>query len=817
MAVIKIRTKSGRVKTIVRKIKKSSSKKSSSSSKKSPTKSFFVSLSRDGTETHKVTQGGKTTVKTFPAKKSSSNKSRQQTISPKVLESTKTPIKKKSLERKEITKEFLKKVQAAGIQKPQFTNTLQQRSLAGETLTTKERQQIKTQAERGAIEIRKREIETAKGLAKGVALGLKEIFIDPVVGSFNYGRNLVRRAEKQGTGTLNVLNSDLKKIATGAKNTAVFVKNNPIQSAILVGAAAQQGAGSTAAAFRKDPAVATGKAIAFLFPGQIFKGAKGTVQIAQRISPKYVKEVEGVFKLKKKGFWSSTKDFLKGPKKELPKQFAKNPDIILKKQTVKSGALPLAEQAKFAGKEVTAVNAAANQITSWIGRKKLIRKPIPGEDKFPANIKKLLKKFDSGTKLTKKEFALTNKWLKKNVAPNITLLERSLYLDPASGLRVSRLGIEKQPVARLRDIFKGQFQIRSNKPQVLIFENAKVARFPKNLKDVQEKLKAGKKLNEKETNRLIEWQVKTGSGKFKPIGSTIYQGGRELEVTLAPGEFIKRIKRVGFTFIEGKKVNFVTAEVYKPTKAILNKVNNASKGKLSKTEIKTLEKDLSKKLGRKVKVDTPETRARARPQKNLPLLRVSGKNLRIAGLSKIKRSPPTPRRKPSVAGRGRGPTPPPKRGKTPKRPLKTPPRKPVVRPPKRPTKTPRSPPTIRKTPRTPPSAPPSAPPRKPRAITKLSFDTKLPRGERLAFNFKYRRKGKVIERSIKLPENRALKFAVNFIKRTPARSFELVAVSTTKVKDINKPNLKDFNIRKTKKALLVVEKAKSAGKGIRRR
>jgi AraC-like DNA-binding protein len=242
--------------------------------------------------------------------------------------------------------------------------------------------------------------------------------------------------------------------------------------------------------------------------------------------------------------FSSVSDFLKGRKPGQFKKFTKDPGLALKLQTVKSGATPLSKQALLAGKEVTAVNASANQITSWLKRKKIIRKPIPGEADFPIKIKKLLEKFDTGKKLTTKEFAETNIWLQKNVAPNITLLERSLYLDPASGLRVSRLGIQPAQSATLKDILKGNFRLweRGSKPQILVFENAKIAKFPKSLNVVKRKLLAGQKLTVAETNKLIEWQVKIGSGKFKPIGSTIYSGGIELEVTLAPGELIKRIK-----------------------------------------------------------------------------------------------------------------------------------------------------------------------------------------------------------------------------------------------------------------------------------
>jgi len=77
-----------------------------------------------------------------------------------------------------------------------------------------------------------------------------------------------------------------------------------------------------------------------------------------------------------------------------------------------------------------------------------------------------------------------NLWLQKNIVSNITLLERSLYLDPASGLRISRLGIKKSATATLKDILKGNFRLweKAGKPQVLIFERLRVGKIPKIVK-----------------------------------------------------------------------------------------------------------------------------------------------------------------------------------------------------------------------------------------------------------------------------------------------------------------------------------------------
>ena len=398
----------------------------------------------------------------------------------------------------------------------------------------------------------------------------------------------------------------------------------------------------------------------------IGKAATTSLKVISKIHPKYVKNIKGKWVIRNTPLetfsvlgkerylakrvqkpsivrpFSSVADFLKGRKTGQFKRFTKDPGLILKEQTVVSGAKPLSEQILLAGKEVTAVHADRAQLTSWIRLGKIIRKPIPGQKKwndysmFPKKMKIIIEKFDNGKTLSIKEFAEINIWLQRNVAPNITLLERSLYLDPASGLRIARLGVGAEIRATLKDIFKGNFRFSlvGKKPQVLIFEKLRVGKIPKIVKNIEKKLKLGKPLTQKEVNLFQKYYQLKVTGEAKAIGSTIYQGGRELEVTIAPGEFIKRIKRVGFTYIEGTKVTFVTAEIFKPSKAILKQVKLANLGKLTKNQLSNLERILSKKLGRKVKVETPlrtkgilkEIRRR---DTNIPVIRVDKFGLRV--------------------------------------------------------------------------------------------------------------------------------------------------------------------------------------------
>ena len=679
-----------------------------------------------------------------------------------------------------------------------------------------------------------------KGLEKGSKKAIKE--------AFNYGKRITKEAQKGNF----VIDDDLKKISKlifkGAKTTAdktkkltLFVKKNPELSALIVGSAVYSGVafiGATGSkitklsikSYNKNPAYFLGQVVGVLVPiTEIKTGA----QFISKLSPKYVKATGEVFKIKKSPFVSIDK-FLKTKLPKVYKGFINNPEIILKKQTVKTGAKTLSEQTELAGQTVTAVNASADRLTSWLGRKKLIRKPFnltrkekqfpKGEASFPKEIKTLLNKFDNGDNLTVKEFSYINKWLQSNIAPNVTLLERSLYLDPDKGLRIKRLGIKKSRNATFKDILKGDFKLweKAQKPQVLIFENAKIQSFPKRLKDVQKKLKQGKKLTEKETNRLIAWQVKTGSGKFKPIGSTIYQGGIELEVTLAPGEYIKRIKKVGFTYIDGKKVDFVTSEIYKPTKLDLKKIKKAQIGKLDPVELSKLEKDLSDKLGRKIKIETPKTK-KLRRSRNLnsdvPILRVDGRYIRRLKLIKklIKRKTSTRKRstrKTSTGKRSIRKSSTGKRSKGKPSARKITPKKPSTGKPSTRKITPKKPRTpkpkiikIIKTPilrlRLPPIAIESPKLNNKVIIFKAKYRER--RNENKLYN--KRTNPRVVKTVTKTTtKNRMYKYIADKVLNNLARSFkvEVIGLTKKKIKDISKPKeLESFKISKGKNPLVL--------------
>jgi len=480
--------------------------------------------------------------------------------------------------------------------------------------------------------IQKREVKIlSKRVAKNYGRGaqvLTDTMIMALINTGIGGKELVVAMSKSPKAAWATIAALPAAIGTGLKKDFnTLMSGDPLEIALLwaeyeaVGRLLEAGGKLTGKVLLKvNPflkKIKNGKIILKVAPSEIFK-VKGTERFLRtRVQAPSFKRP-----------FATVADFLKGRKPGQFKKFQKTRGLELQVQTVKSGAKTLSEQVKFSGKQVTAVNAAADQLTSWLKRKQIIRKPIPGEALFPSNIKRILKKFDKGIKLTQKEFGDVNRWLRKNVADNITLLERSLYLDPASGLRISRLGIQAERTATLRDLFTGNFKLRANKPQILIFENAMIEKLPKTLSKVKNKLLKNQKLTEAEVNQLIAWQVKR-SGKFKPIGSTIYEGGIELEVTLAPGEIIKRVRKAGTVVIEGKKVSMVMAEVYRPTAAIRLKIKLAQLGKLAKSELAKLEKFLSKKANRKIKIETPEVKSRIRlsgrrrNSKYRPVVRIS--------------------------------------------------------------------------------------------------------------------------------------------------------------------------------------------------
>ncbi len=163
--------------------------------------------------------------------------------------------------------------------------------------------------------------------------------------------------------------------------------------------------------------------------------------------------------------------------------------------------------------------------------------------------------------------------VEKPRVPGSPELERALFVDPTTRLRISRLGVLPQKEAKLLDIISGDVTFRRARPQAVLFERVKVAKFPKGLKDVEKALKAGKTLTPSQARRLEKFQLMP-TGEFKPVGFLT----REPELVLAPGEIIRKRGVPAVTVIKGRRVPIIRAEVIKAPKLIdLNSLPSVDK------------------------------------------------------------------------------------------------------------------------------------------------------------------------------------------------------------------------------------------------
>lgn len=292
--------------------------------------------------------------------------------------------------------------------------------------------------------------------------------------------------------------------------------------------------------------------------------------------------------------------------------------------TVKVGSITdikesVSKQLTREGKKVTAITAQASKIVGFIKRKNIIRKPIPGETDLTKTTKILLSKFDKG-KLSAKQVLELNKRIRKETTgkvqqKGVDLLERSTFFDPNKVLRKSRLAIKDEviPEGTFFDLIRGRASIfqKKAKPQILLVEEF-VEKLPrtKEFASIRTKIArsrvAGKdpNLTADELARLSRFQV-TPSGKLKPIGSTTFQGGLEREVTIAPKEIIKRVKKLGTLKVGNKRVPIIAVKIVKGKENVgiikrVQKITGEIK-KLTLKKNKTKNPRIKKQLENKIK------------------------------------------------------------------------------------------------------------------------------------------------------------------------------------------------------------------------
>ncbi|KKK41239.1 hypothetical protein LCGC14_2776280, partial [marine sediment metagenome] len=255
---------------------------------------------------------------------------------------------------------------------------------------------------------------------------------------------------------------------------------------------------------------------------------------------------------------------------------------------------PIKKQISGAGKRTTAVSTQADKLVGLIKSKRAIWKPIPNEAQLPTQVKALIKRFDEG-KITKKQLISLDAQLLRRGRKGI--LERGFFADPKGRIRPSRLGLQRSKGNLLADIIRGNITFRRAKPQILVFRNTLVQKFPKKLQKVKLKLSQGKKLTRKETEALLEFQL-TKSGKFKPLGFN----SKESEIILSPDEIVRRVKKLGDIEVNGQLVPIIETEIIKSKGELGKLIRKINRGKkLTKVEDRKFTKLLKKQSGFKVK------------------------------------------------------------------------------------------------------------------------------------------------------------------------------------------------------------------------
>lgn len=248
------------------------------------------------------------------------------------------------------------------------------------------------------------------------------------------------------------------------------------------------------------------------------------------------------------------------------------------------------------GTSRVATSSQANKLVGLIKGGKIVRKPLGTtkagkkiEDVLSTAGKRRLVRFDKGN-ISPRDLVSLDREVKIKGGKGI--LERSFFADPAGRVRPSRLGVEKEKPLSLYESISEDITFRKSKPQVLVFKDAQIEKLPRSLQGIKNKLRAGKPLTNLESAKLVQFQLKR-SGKFKPLGFV----SKESEITLAPGELIRRKRVLGSINVRGRRVPIVKVEVYRPkanTKKLITKLRNK---KITKKEIAQLNRRLKKETG----------------------------------------------------------------------------------------------------------------------------------------------------------------------------------------------------------------------------
>jgi hypothetical protein len=458
---------------------------------------------------------------------------------------------------------------------------VQQRSYEKLRNLSAERERTTSKNQKTLAQAYKRELAIAGTTALGVGASA-------ISGFIKLPRNLVTLATNPKMIVKGIKNLP-KSIKAGGENFGQILKTSPTQGLAKIGGEilVLKGTGSALKVTGKLGTKAFNKInpkFVGVKKGKInIKVAKETFKVSGK--NKYLKRRVLKVTLKKP---ITIIDKLKGRK---PGQFAKFQKTGGVKLRVvgKIPTMSLRKQTSLAGKRITAISSQQNRLLTIIRRNKLIRKPIPNEATFSNSIKNNLKRFDKGL-LNKKQIINLNTQIKKTGSKG--LLERSFFLDPSRNIRPSRLGLTNERPANFMDYIADDITFKRGKPQILLFQDLKVSKFPNYLKNVKKKLNKNSPLSKSEADQLLNWQLKN-SGKAKPVGFIT----KEAEVTIAPTEIIKRGRKIATTNIRGRNVNIISASIKKPTKITSTLLKKANSGKITKKELSKLKNRLQKETG----------------------------------------------------------------------------------------------------------------------------------------------------------------------------------------------------------------------------
>jgi hypothetical protein len=236
----------------------------------------------------------------------------------------------------------------------------------------------------------------------------------------------------------------------------------------------------------------------------------------------------------------------------------------------------LKSQLDLQGGTVTAVSGQRD-LFSPLANELEVNKPIPISTNYKGLSESTLKQLEGlkyGKDFSLKQIENLNIAVKKETGSK-GLLETSFFADPRGRLRPKRLVLKEPQEVSIIDVLRNKVSLkdisfRKNKPQAIVFEKTVIEKIPRNVKT---------------PTQLLKFQ-QARSGKFKPVGFLT----PESEITLAPGEIIRKVRKSGVTIISGRKVSIYSAEVLNPKiikKSTYSLANKGNKNLLDKIKLKS--------------------------------------------------------------------------------------------------------------------------------------------------------------------------------------------------------------------------------------